>query len=289
MEESNQIGSAGALLKGRRVLVTGGAQGIGRAICERFLNEGAEVMAVDCDTSALNAMEQSISDARLSTRCVDVEQSDQVRQLMSQLNEKWSSLDILVNNVGGFLGLVKPLENMSDEDIDRLYSVNIRQMMIVTRDAIPLLKRGNEPSIIAISSIEGFRAMPNISPYGAFKQAINGLIRSLALELGEFGIRVNAIAPETTETAHVTPAQWMSNEDYQRQSQWIPLGRFGQPEDSAGCALFLASNLSQWVTGTTIHCDGGALAAAGWYRNRKGQWTNTPIVDRGALDSLMPD
>ena len=123
----------------------------------------------------------------------------------------------------------------------------------------------------------------------AAKAAVDSMTRSLALEWGELGIRVNAIAPETTETAHVTPAQWMSNEDYQRQSQWIPLGRFGQPEDSAGCALFLASNLSQWVTGTTIHCDGGALAAAGWYRNRKGQWTNTPIVDRGALDSLMPD
>lgn len=287
MEVSSMVSEQ--LLAGRRVLVTGGAQGIGRAICELFLQAGARVMAVDCDGDALEVMSQSLAEERLSTRCVDVEKSDQLPSLMSELEQQWGALDVLVNNVGGFLGLVKPLEQMSDEDIDRLYSVNLRQIMCVTRDAIPLLKRGTEQSIIAISSIEGFRAMPNISPYGAFKQAINGLVRSLALELGEFGIRVNAIAPETTETAHVAPSQWMSHEDYQRQSQWIPLGRFGRPEDSAGCALFLASNLSQWVTGTTIHCDGGALAAAGWYRNRKGQWTNTPIVDRGALDSLMPD
>lgn len=287
MEVSSMVSEQ--LLAERRVLVTGGAQGIGRAICELFLQAGARVMAVDCDGDALQTMAQSLDEERLSTRCIDVEKSEQLPGLMSELERQWGGLDVLVNNVGGFLGLVKPLEQMSDEDIDRLYSVNLRQIMCVTRDAIPLLKRGNAQSIIAISSIEGFRAMPNISPYGAFKQAINGLVRSLALELGEYGIRVNAIAPETTETAHVAPSQWMSDEDYQRQSQWIPLGRFGRPEDSAGCALFLASNLSQWVTGTTIHCDGGALAAAGWYRNGKGQWTNTPIVDRGALDSLMPD
>ena len=290
MEDSHSSASSDSgLLKGRRALVTGGAQGIGRAICERFLQEGAAVMAVDCDAAALNDMSQALSHPMLSTECVDVEQTDQVRSLMSSLQREWGALDVLVNNVGGFLGLVKPLEAMTDEDIDRLYSINLRQIMVVTREAIPLLKQASEASIIAISSIEGFRAMPNISPYGAFKQAINGLVRSLALELGEFGIRVNAIATETTETAHVTPAQWMSEDDYQRQSQWIPLGRFGKPEDSAGCALFLASNLSQWITGTTVHCDGGALAAAGWYRNAKGQWTNTPVIDRGALDSLMPD
>ena len=236
MEDSGIEGEL--LMDGRRALVTGGAQGIGRAICEQFLRAGASVMAVDCDESALQSMAQSVASERLSTLCIDVEQSDQLPALVAELEQRWGALDVLVNNVGGFLGLVKPLEQMSDEDIDRLYSVNLRQIMLVTRDTIPLLKRGEQASIIAISSIEGFRAMPNIAPYGAFKQAINGLVRSLALELGEFGIRVNAIAPETTETAHVAPSQWMSDDDYQRQSQWIPLGRFGQPEDSACCALF---------------------------------------------------
>ena len=137
------------------------------------------------------------------------------------------------------------MERMSDEDIDALFAVNLRQVMVCSRDAIPLLRNaGAGASIICISSIEGYRGMPNIAPYGAYKLGIEGFTKSLALELAPDGIRVNAIAPETTETDQVCPQNWIAREDYERENHWVPLGRFGRPEDIAGCALFLASEMS---------------------------------------------
>ncbi|HND14817.1 MAG TPA: SDR family oxidoreductase, partial [Pseudomonadales bacterium] len=101
---------------------------------------------------------------------------------------------------------------------------------------------------------------------------------SLALLLGPEGIRVNTIAPETTETEQVKPSQYVKPELRDNLARWTPLGRFGEPRDMAGCAVFLASELSAWVTGTTVNADGGALAAGGFYRTPSGHWTNTPIV-----------
>ncbi len=122
--------------------------------------------------------------------------SEQVTNLFAQVEARYGSLDILVNNVGDFLGLVKPLEHMTDHDIDGLFSVNLRQVMICSREAIPLLRKAPEgAAIVSISSIEGYRGMPNITPYGAYKLGIEGFTKSLALELAPDRIRVNAIAP----------------------------------------------------------------------------------------------
>ena len=114
--------------------------------------------------------------------------------------------------------------------------------------------------------------------YSAFKAGVTGFTKSLALELAPEGIRVNAIAPETTETEQVKPSVYLKPEYDEHVKRWIPLGRFGQPDDIAGCAVFLASELASWVTGTTIHADGGALAAGGFYRTPSGRWTNVPVV-----------
>jgi 3-oxoacyl-[acyl-carrier protein] reductase len=102
--------------------------------------------------------------------------------------------------------------------------------------------------------------------------------------LGPEHIRVNTIAPETTDTEQVQVTKWTNPKYMSHTERWIPLGRFGVPQDAAGCAIFLASDLSAWVTGTTIHMDGGALAAAGWYRTPEGQWTNMPVIaDKGLI------
>jgi len=126
--------------------------------------------------------------------------------------------------------------------------------------------------------VEAFRALPNCSVYAAFKAALSGFTKSLALELGPVGIRVNQIAPESTETPQLPLSQMIAAEHREQVPLWIPLGRFGKAEDMAGAALFLASPLSGWVTGTTLHVDGGALAAAGWYRDPKGTWTHVPVI-----------
>lgn len=277
-----------ALLAGKVVVITGGAAGIGRGIAEMFAAHGATIVVMDNNADHCEKIEAEFERRGwpLTICPADVRQTDDVDACLETVQQKHGRLDTLVNNVGDFLGIFKPLERMSDQEIDDLLSINLRHALTTSRAAIPLLKQGGQGSIINVSSIEGDRGMPWLTPYGAGKAGLAGFTKSLALELGPAGIRVNVIELETTETPQVSPANWMTAEDYERREQWLPLGRFGQPRDIAGCALFLASDLSAWVTGSTLVCDGGALAAAGWYRTAVGQWTNTPIIDRSAIPPI---
>lgn len=266
---------------GKVVLVTGGGAGIGRAITEAFAARGAALVVAEIDQQRCSELEAALAEQGVDAlvSCTDVCDSAAVQTLMRQVQERFGGIDVLVNNVGDFLGIVKPFAACTDEDLERLYAVNLKHIFTVTRAAIPLLQaRGKGGSIISISSIEAFRGIPMVTTYCAFKHAITGFTRSLALELGPDGIRVNAIAPETTETAQVRPSELIASEHQAHTRRWIPLERFGTPQDAAGCALFLASELSAWVTGTTINLDGGALAAAGWYRDPNDLWTNVPVV-----------
>ncbi|MGO4312338.1 SDR family NAD(P)-dependent oxidoreductase [Pseudomonas sp. KB_15] len=266
---------------GRTVLVTGGGAGIGRAIVEAFARAGARLVVAEIDVARAadvrNSLESSSNEALVVE--ADVTDKEQVAALAEQIQTRFGGLDVLVNNVGDSLMIAKPFDVYSDDDIDRLYAVNLQHIFRVTRAMLPLLRRqGAGSSIISLSSIEGFRAIPNCSIYAAFKSAISGFTKSLALELGPAGIRVNQIAPESTETAQLPMSMMIAAEHQRLIPQWIPLGRFGKAEDMAGAALFLASPLSGWVTGTTLHVDGGALAAAGWYRDPNGTWTNVPVI-----------
>jgi len=266
---------------GKTTLITGGGAGIGRAIAEAFGNAGANVVIAEIDAQRAGEIETALRTANVNAlvSITDVRDSAQVATLMQAVEKRFGGLDVLVNNVGDFLRIVKPFEYLSDDEIDSLYAVNLKSVFIVTRAAIPLLrKRAPGGSIISISSIEAFRGIPMTTVYSALKHAITGFTRSLALELGPAGIRVNAIAPETTETPQVPVHGLIAEEHREHIARWIPLGRFGTPQDAAGAALFLASNLAAWITGTTINLDGGALAAGGWYRDPKGLWTNVPVV-----------
>ncbi len=112
--------------------------------------------------------------------------------------------------------------------------------------------------------------------YSAYKAAITGLTKSLAVEYAHAGIRINAIAPDVTETLQVPYAKMLRPEEHANIPRWVPIGRFGQPDDIAGVAVFLASELSAFVTGTTVHADGGTFAAGGWFPTSSGGWTNRP-------------
>ena len=266
---------------GKTVLVTGGGVGIGRAIVEAFARAGARLAVVEADAERAAGVRDWLATCGGDALVVDLDvtRKDQVDALAEQVEARFGGLDVLVNNVGDSLMIAKPFDAYSDDDIDRLYAVNLQHIFRVTRAMLPLLRRrGAGGSIISLSSIEAFRGIPNCSVYAAFKAAIGGFTRSLALELGPVGIRVNQIAPESTETPQLPMSLMIAPEHRAQMPNWIPLGRFGQPEDMAGAALFLASPLSGWVTGTTLHVDGGALAAAGWYRDPKGMWTNVPVI-----------
>ena len=268
---------------GKIVLVTGGGVGIGRATCEAFARAGATVVTIEKDAARAAGVRTALGDAHAVVEGDVTVQAD-VDALASTIAGRFGGLDVLVNNVGDFLMIVKRFEDHTDEDIERLYATNLRQVFSVTRAMIPLIRRrGPGGSIISVSSIEGFRGIPFNSVYSAFKTGITGFTRSLALDLAPEGIRVNLIAPETTDTPQVPISQFVKPEYRDSIRQWIPLGRFGTPEDMAGGILFLASPLAAWMTGAALNVDGGALAAAGWYRTAEGKWTNVPVIPTDGL------
>lgn len=265
---------------GRVVVVTGGGAGIGLAVAEAFASRGASVTIAEIDPARCEEARERLAGYGgevLASPCDGTRRED-VDAFIARVGEQFGGIDVLVNNIGDFLGVIKPFEYCEDEELERLYGSNLKSIFLASRAAIPLMRGREGASIISISSIEAFRGIPMATAYSAFKHAITGFTRSLALELGPAGIRVNAIAPETTETAQVRPSELIAEEHRDHTRRWIPLERFGRPEDAAGSALFLASPLASWITGATINLDGGALAAAGWYRDPNDLWTNVPVI-----------
>ena len=278
--------------KGKTVLVTGGGSGIGRGIAEAFSDAGARIVIADIKPELVAEMRKSLDRAGVEALVIegDMTREADVQALAQRIDSEFGGLDVLVNNVGDFV-LSKRFEEFSDDEISRLYDLNLRHIFSVTRAMLPLLrKRGHGSSIVSISSIEGLRGAPTCAVYAAFKAAIGGFSRTLALELAPEGIRVNVIAPETTETAQVPVSLAIPDANKHHIPRWIPLGRFGQPSDCAGAALYLASPLAAWVTGTTLNVDGGALAAGGWMQAPGGAWTTIPIITgNGFIDASSSD
>ena len=263
---------------GKQVLVTGGGAGIGRGIADAFARQGASVIIAEIEperAASFTAGKAVICDV---TRRADVARlADEVSALTG------GKLDVLVNNVGHFL-YAKPFDGFSAEEADEILQINLVSLLDVTRAMLPLVKAaGRGSSIVNVTSIEAYRGIPMCSVYAAAKWGITGFTRSLALELAPLGIRVNDIAPETTETPQTPVSVIVPEENRAHVERWVPLGRFGRPEDCANAALYLASDMASWVTGTSINIDGGSLAAAGWIRDIKGVWTNMPLVTGNGL------
>jgi NAD(P)-dependent dehydrogenase (short-subunit alcohol dehydrogenase family) len=275
-------------MEGKVALVTGAGAGMGRAIAETFGSLGARVAVGEIDPNLADAVRDALAGAKVDclVEQIDARQTAQVESLIRKIDDKYGRLDVLVNNVGHYLvrGL-KRFDEFTEEEWDGLYQINLRHMFVATRAALPLMRKSGEGgSIINFSSIEGFRGYPNGSVYAAFKAAAAHFAKSLAVELGPEHIRVNCIAPETTDSDQVPLSRLMPPENADLLPFFsTPLGRYGLPSDAAGCAVFLATDLSAWVTGTTIHMDGGALAAGGWYRMVDGRWINAPIIRESGL------
>lgn len=267
-------------LAGKVALVTGGGAGIGRATAELFAQAGMTVAVAEIDPARAADVKAALGENHL-VEVADVRRAADVARLIGAVEKRFGRLDVLVNNVGDYLGYKKPFEESTEDEWDALYGVNLLHMFRVTKAAIPLLRRsGQGGSIINVSTVEAFRGIPLTVVYAAFKTAITGFTQSLAVELGADNIRVNAVAPETTNSAQIvaTPRVPAENRDYMK--RWFPIGRFGEGSDSAGAALYLASDrLSGWVTGHTILVDGGALAAGAWMRLPDGKnFTHLPII-----------
>jgi 2-hydroxycyclohexanecarboxyl-CoA dehydrogenase len=268
------------LLSGKVAVVTGGGGGIGRAISETFAAHGARVVVAEIDadraTDTVAAIQGDGGDAR--AQVVDVRRPDDVGGLAEAAIGEYGRVDVLVNNVGHYLYRGAPFLETDEEQWNALYDVNLRHVFLCTKALAPaMVEQGDGGSIVNVSTVEAFRGMPMMAVYSAFKAGITQFTKSLALELGNDGIRVNSIAPDLTQSMQVDYDRWVPAEQRRLIPTWVPVGRFGTPDDIAGVALFLASDLSAFVTGTTVHADGGSLAAGGWFRTDRGGWTNRPL------------
>ncbi len=252
-----------ALLENKTALITAGASGMGRAAAERFAREGAHVIVVDVNDAACKETVASIEAAGGSAAAavVDVRNLAALKALAEQVRTEHGALHVLYNNVGipGAAGL-----NITEEEWNTSIEINARSSYFLTGYLADALKAAGGASVIFTSSTSGLIGSPFSPLYSFTKGGIVALVRSLALAFAADGIRVNAIAPGSVETPGL-PAFFRSppEELEARKAAFfaqIPMGRPSQPEEIAGVALFLASGLSSYVTGTTLAVDGGLTA-----------------------------
>ena len=271
-------------LRGQVALVTGGGGGIGRAIALALATAGADVVIADiiperCEEAATRVRELGRQARAVPT---DVMDTDQVRAAIATADAEFGRLDILINNAGGVGG--RPFLEQSERSWRRHIDINFVSMLAATSAAAPIMIRGRRGgAIINVTSIEGSRAAPNFSVYAACKAGMISFTRTMAVELAEHGIRVNAIAPDHTvtpgargnRTGPVDASAWpeRSRTEQDAWARLIPLGREGVDEECGSVALFLASSMSAYVTGIVIPVDGGTWASSGWFRSREGGWT----------------
>jgi NAD(P)-dependent dehydrogenase (short-subunit alcohol dehydrogenase family) len=274
---------AGGLLSDRIAVVTGGGGGIGAATARLFADQGAQVVIADIDTelAQLTAEQITASGGSAFAAVTDVRDAGQVADLTRSVLERHGRVDVLVNNVGHWLRHPGNFVDTDPQLWDDLYRVNLHHVFLVTHAFLPAMIARRSGAIVNVSSVEGLRGYPEDPVYAAFKAAVIHFTRSLAVQVGRDGVRVNAIGPDVTESLQVPYSQWLSAEEQAQWPQWVPVGRMGLPEDQAQVILFLASDLSAFVTGHTIPTDGGTGAAGGWFRSsrRPGRdWTNRPVA-----------
>lgn len=274
---------AGALLANRVAVVTGGGGGIGAATARLFAQHGARVVIADIDAGLAERVVDEIAASGGSglAAVTDVRDEGQVSALARTVLDRYGRVDVLVNNVGHWLRHPGSFVDTDPRLWDDLYRINLHHVFLVTHAFLPAMIEQRAGAIVNVSSVEGLRGYPEDPVYAAFKAAVIHFTRSLAVQVGRDGVRVNAIGPDVTESLQVPYSQWLSPDEQTRWPQWVPVGRMGLPEDQARVILFLASELSAFVTGHTIPTDGGTGAAGGWFRSsrRPGrEWTNRPVA-----------
>lgn len=261
---------SGGRLDGRVSIVTGGAGGIGEGITRCFAANGALVVANDIDTERLDQVTDACTSAGGTVIPVpgDIRDPATVARVVDAAKQAAEGrIDVLVNNVGDYHPHARFLDSTED-DWRALAAINFDHVLRCTHLVAPLMVDQGSGSIVNLTTVEVHRGIPGHTVYSAYKSAVLGFTRSLAVELGNHGVRVNAVAPDMADTLQ-TPAEMMlRGRDVEELPRWIPLGRFGQPADYADVILFLASDDSRFVTGQSIAVDGGTLAAGGWYRSK---------------------
>ncbi len=243
-------------------LVTGSAKGIGEGIAERFLEAGAAVALVDLDADRLHQTAERLkAKGKLFALAGDVANEDDVRVAIAATVEHLGGLDILVNNAG--IVVYGTAEVLSAAAFDHQLGVNLRGAFLMSKCALPHLRARGGGAIINIASVHSFVSFAGALAYDISKTGLIGLTKTMALDHGREGIRVNAICPGYIRTPLLDT--WLNSESdpaaaLREVEQFHPLGRIGTPRDIAEAALFLASDAASWITATTLVVDGGYLA-----------------------------
>ncbi|MBV7380726.1 SDR family oxidoreductase [Maritimibacter dapengensis] len=241
-------------LEGKRAIVTGGASGFGEGIVRKFAAEGAEVLIADLNEEAARKVADDVGGVALR---VDVADGASVEALADTAEREMGGIDILVNNAG-ITHLPKPMEEVTEEEFDRVFNVNAKSVYLTARHIVPRMKVAQSGAILNIASTAGLSPRPNLNWYNASKGWMITATKTMAVELAPFGVRVNALAPVAGETPLLS--SFMGEDTPEMRAKFlstIPLGRFSTPEDMGNAACFLCSDEAGMVTGVAMEVDGG--------------------------------
>lgn len=276
-------------LTGQVAFVTGGGGGIGRAIALCMADMGADIAIVEAVPERCEQVREMVEARGRRALCIpgNVMDVDALQDAVARAADTFGRLDVLVNNAGGVTR--RNFLDLAEKNWRRHIDLNLVSNLAATQAAVPVMIAGGRGgAIVNVTSIEASRAAPGYAVYAACKAGINNLTRTLALEFAEHGIRVNTIAPDYTVTpgtrgnftGAVDEAKWFQPSPAQVEGirKRIPAGRAGIDEECGRVAVFLASPMASYVTGTIIPVDGGSWASGGWVRDRNDTWVLPPEV-----------
>lgn len=247
-------------LQNRRVIVTGAASGFGAAIAQKMAKLGARVLVADLNSQGAADMARSLTaDGHTALHCtVDVSDQTAVERMVQMAVEVWGGFDVLVNNAGT-THRNKPALEVTEEEFDRVFRVNVKSIFWVARAALPVMVRQRSGNVVNVASTTGVRPGPGLTWYSATKAAMINATKGLALEMAASGVRVNAVNPMIGETPMMTDFMGMEDTPANRERflQRIPLRRFTRPADVAQAVAFLASDEASYLTGVCLDVDGG--------------------------------
>ena len=241
-------------LSGKTAIVTGGASGFGAGIARKFVAEGARVLIADLNSEMAQALAEELGAHAVTT---DVADGRSVAAMAQTAMDSFGRIDILINNAG-ITHLPAAMEDVSEDDFDRVFAVNCKSVYLTAKHIVPLMKAQGAGAILNVASTAGVSPRPRLNWYNASKGWMNNATKGMAVELAPAGIRVNALNPVAGETPLL--ASFMGEDTPQMRAKFlatIPLGRFSTPEDMGNAACFLCSEEASMITGVCMEVDGG--------------------------------